>query len=159
MTPGPVVLVLLSPFAGSIADRYGYRWPLTIGATLATIGTAWLAWRLAPGARYVTAFLPGTLSIGVGMALMLGPANAAALRDVPPEQLSSANAAYSTLRSAAGGLGVAVCAAIIGDTAAGDRLEAYRIGWWVMVAVMALGPLLLWLRYPRNDAPLPSGAQ
>lgn len=152
MTPGPMVLVALSPFAGSIADRYGYRWPLTIGAALATIGTAWLAWQLAPGARYVTAFLPGTLSIGVGMGLMLGPANAAALRDVPAEQLSSANAAYSTLRAAAGGLGVAICAAIIGDTAADDRLGAYRIGWWAMVAIMALGPLLLWLRYPRNDA-------
>lgn len=156
MTPGPAVLVLLAPFAGGIADRHGYRWPLIIGATLSTLGTAWMAWRLAPGERYVTAFLPGTLMIGIGMGLMLGPANAAALRDVPPAQLSSANAAYNTLRAAAGGLGVAVCAAIIGDAAAGDRLDAYRVGWWAMVVVMGLAPLLLWWRYPRTETARPT---
>lgn len=149
MTPGPAVLVLLAPFAGSVADRYGYRWPMIIGAALATAGTAWMAWQLNPGGTYVVAFLPGTLSIGSGMALMLGPANAAALSGVPGEQLSSANATYSTARSASAALGVAVSAAIIGDTAVGERLSAFRTSWWTMVAVMALGPLLLWWKYPR----------
>ena len=45
-------------------------------------------------------------------------------------------------------LGVAVCAAIIGETVAGDRMTAFRQSWWTMVAIMALGPLLLWWRYP-----------
>jgi hypothetical protein len=86
------------------------------------------------------------------MALMLGPANAAALSDVPPEQLSSANATYSTARSASSALGVAISAAIIGDTAVGERLDAFKASWWTMVAVMAIGPLLLWWwwwKYPR----------
>lgn len=151
MTPGPGVLVLLAPIAGRLADRYGYRWPMIIGAAMATAGTAWMAWQLDPGGTYVVAFLPGTLAIGTGMALMLGPANAAALSGVPGEQLSSANATYSTARSASAALGVAVSAAIIGDTAVGERLSAFRASWWTMVAVMAVGPVLLWWKYPRNE--------
>jgi MFS family permease len=123
---------------------------LIVGATLATLGTAWMAWRLQPGGRYVTAFLPGTLGIGAGMALLLGPANAAALQDVPGEQLGSANATYNTSRMASTALGVAVTAAIIGDTAVGERLRAFHVSWWTMVAVMSLAPLLLFLCYPRR---------
>ncbi len=149
MTPGPVALIVLAPLAGRLADRHGYRELLILGATLATLGTAWMAWRLQPDETYVRAFLPGTLAIGSGMAFMLGPANAAALREVPGEQLASANAAYNTARLSAAALGVALMAAIIGDTPVGDRIDAFQTGWWTMVAVMAIGPILLVLRYPR----------
>jgi MFS family permease len=156
MTPGPLILVVLAPIAGRLADRYGFRWLLIAGAVLATLGTAWMAWRLRPGERYLTAFLPGTLGIGGGMALLLGPANAAALGDVPSDQLGAANAAYNTARMASAALGVAVTAAIIGDTEPGERLGAFQASWWTMVAVMSLAPLLLWLRYPREGTPLRS---
>ncbi|MGI9622906.1 MAG: DHA2 family efflux MFS transporter permease subunit [Acidimicrobiales bacterium] len=150
MTPGPAILVVLAPIAGRLADRHGFRWLLITGATLATLGTAWMAWRLQPDERYVTAFLPGTLGIGAGMALMLGPANAAALSDVPPEQLGSANATYNTVRMAAAAVGVAISAAIIGDAPVGERLEEFRLSWWTMVVVMAFSPVLLFWRYPRR---------
>ncbi|MEM7340582.1 MAG: DHA2 family efflux MFS transporter permease subunit [Actinomycetota bacterium] len=150
MTPGPVALIVLAPIAGRLADAHGYRNLLIAGSILATIGTAWMAWRLLPDETYVTAFLPGTLAIGSGMAFMLGPANAAALREVPGEQLASANAAYNTARMSAAALGVALMAAIIGDTPVGSRLDAFRAGWWTMVAVMAIGPVLLALWYPRT---------
>ena len=96
MTPGPAVLVVCAPIAGRLVDRYGYRELLIFGGSLATIGTAWMAWRLRPDEIYVRAFLPGTLSIGVGMAFMLGPSNAAALRDISADQLGAANAAFNT---------------------------------------------------------------
>lgn len=152
MTPGPVILIVLAPIAGRLADLYGYRYLLIVGSALATIGTAWMAWRLQPDETYVRAFLPGTLLIGGGMAFMLGPANAAALAQVPSTQLASANAAYNTARMTASALGVALMAAIIGETPVGSRIDAFRAGWWTMVAVMALGPILLALRYPRASA-------
>lgn len=170
MTPGPLTIVVLAPFAGRFADRHGFRSLLIIGAAMATLGTAWLAWRLDPGARYVTAFLPGTVGIGIGMAFLLGPANAAALRDVLPDHLGSANASYNTARMASAAIGVAVTAAIIGDTPVGERLDSFRTAWWTMTAVMAFGPLLLWWRYPRGedrrftpgalrDGPLPASSE
>jgi len=151
MTPGPAVLVLCAPLAGRIADRHGYRTLMIFGATLATAGTAWMAWRLRPEEIYVRAFLPGTLSIGIGMAAMLGPSNAAALRDVPDDQLGAANAAFNTARSAFSAFGVAIMTALIGDAVVGDRIAEFRLGWWSMVAVMSLSPMVLWWAYrPTN---------
>ena len=44
MTPGPLTIVILAPFAGRFADRHGFRSLLVVGAAMATLGTAWLAW-------------------------------------------------------------------------------------------------------------------
>jgi EmrB/QacA subfamily drug resistance transporter len=159
MTPGPLVLVLVAPIAGRLADRHGFRWLLIVGAALATAGTAWMAWRLNPGETYVTAFLPGTVGIGCGMGLMLGPANAAALRDIPPEQIGAGNATFNMARMACSALGVALTAAIIGDTAVGQRLDAFKLSWWLMVAVMATAPVLLWFRYPNQRVSPPTTAK
>ncbi len=147
MTPGPGILVICAPIAGKLVDRYGYRELLIAGGILATVGTAWMAWRLRADETYVRAFLPGTLSIGLGMAFMLGPANAAALRDVPAEQLGAANAAFNTGKSAFSAFGIAITTAIIGSAVVGERIEEFRLGWWSMVAVMSLSPVVLFLGY------------
>lgn len=162
MTPGPLALVVLGPFAGRLVDRYGYRELLIMGGALASAGTAWMAWRLRPDEIYVRAFLPGTLAIGAGMAFMLGPANAAALREIPEAQLGAANAAYNTARSACSAFGVAIITAMIGNAAVGERLEEFRLGWWSMAALMSVSPLWLWLSYrqdPVDDAGVPSDSE
>ena len=151
MTPGPIVLVIAAPFAGRLADRRGYRRLLVFGATLATLGTAWMAWRLSPDETYVRAFLPGTISIGFGMAFMLGPANAAALRDIPRQQLAAGNAGYNMVRMTGSTLGVALTAAIIGTAVSGDRIEELRTGWWTVTAIMAIAPILLAFGLPDDD--------
>jgi EmrB/QacA subfamily drug resistance transporter len=156
MTPGPISLVLFAPWAGRLVDRHGYRELLILGGALATLGTAWMAWRLQPDEIYVRAFLPGTISIGVGMAFMLGPANAAALREVPAHQLGAANAAYNTARIACSAFGVAITTAMIGSAAVGDRIEEFRMGWWSMAAVMSISPILLWWSYRPAAADEPS---
>ncbi|MCP3855052.1 MAG: MFS transporter [Actinomycetia bacterium] len=143
--------VIVTLFAGRFADRRGYRGLLIVGSILPSIGTAWMAWRLGPDGRYVVDFLPGTAMIGLGMGLFMGPANSAALRDVAETALGAANAAYNTLRFLGGALGVAVGAAIIGDAVGHDRLDRFILTWWVMVAVMSLGPLLLAVAYPRRQ--------
>lgn len=156
MTPGPVSLVLFSPIAGRLVDRHGYRELLILGGSLATLGTAWMAWRLDPDEIYVRAFLPGTLAIGIGMAFMLGPANAAALRDVAEHQLGAANAAYNTARIACSAFGIAITTAIIGQAAVGDRIDEFRTGWWTMAVVMSISPIWLWLSYPKSEEQEPS---
>lgn len=150
MTPGPAALVLFAPLAGRLVDRYGYRELLIMGATMATLGTAWMAWRLRPDETYLTAFFPGTCAIGFGMAFMLGPANAAALRQIPEAQLGAANAAYNMARMACAAFGVAITTAIIGAAPVGQRLEEFQVGWWTMTAIMSISPILLVLRYPTD---------
>ncbi|MCP5025859.1 MAG: MFS transporter [Actinomycetia bacterium] len=151
MTPGPLAVVVVTLFAGRFADRRGYRGLLILGSILPCIGTVWMAWRLSTEANYVVDFLPGTTMIGLGMGLVLGPANSAALRDVPEVSLGAANAAYNTLRFLGTALGVAVGAAIIGDVVGVDRLERFVLTWWVMVGVMSLAPVVLVVAYPRRQ--------
>ena len=151
MTPGPIILVIAAPFAGRLADQRGYRRLLVFGSTLATLGTAWMAWRLSPDETYVRAFLPGTISIAFGMAFMLGPANAAALRDIPGDQLGAGNAGYNMVRMTGSTLGVALTAAIIGTAASGDRVAELRAGWWTVTAIMAIAPILLAFGLPNDD--------
>lgn len=151
MTPGPIALVLMSPLAGRLVDRHGYRELLILGGAMATAGTAWMAWRLRPDEIYVRAFLPGTIAIGSGMAFMLGPANAAALRDIAEHQLGAANAAYNTARIACSAFGVAITTAIIGNAAVGDRVGEFQAGWWTMAVLMGASPLWLWISYPKSD--------
>ena len=66
-----------------------------------------------------------------------------------PEVPDTGFVALATL--SCGALGVALAAAIIGDTAVGQRLDAFRLSWWIMVVIMATAPLLLWLRYPAEN--------
>jgi EmrB/QacA subfamily drug resistance transporter len=149
ISPGAVAMIPVTVLAGRLADRYGYR-PLLVGGCLtATAGVAWMAAFLGPEARYVWAFLPGTFMIGLGMGAMTGPANSAAIRDVGAAFLGSANAAYNTMRSLGAALGVALVAAILGATQGADREVALSVAWWVVVAVMAPSPLLIWWLYPR----------
>jgi EmrB/QacA subfamily drug resistance transporter len=147
ISPGAIAMIPVTVLAGRLADRSGYRLPLVAGALIATGGVTWLAWRLQPGASYIVGFLPGTLTIGLGMGLMLGPANSAALRDVAEEKLGAANAAYNTLRYLGSALGVAIVAALLGDGSGAERVDGLERAWWVLVAIMVSSPLLLWSRY------------
>jgi len=152
ISPGAIAMIPIALVAGRVADRYGYRQLLLAGSTLATLGVAWLAWQLVPGSIYVVGFLPGTLLIGSGSGLMLGPANSAALRDVAEHKLGAANAAYNTMRFLGMALGVAVAAAVIGDSSGAARVDALHRALWLSVAMMATGPLLIAVAYPRRRA-------
>lgn len=159
ITPGPIALIAVTVFAGRYADRRGYRRLLIVGSIVPAVGTASMALLLGPDASFVTAFLPGTVMIGIGMGLVLGPGNSAALRDVSPHQLGAANAAFNTMRFLGMALGPAAAAAIIGDAEGAERMDAFELTWWAMVAVMSLAPVILWVFYPRDhrqSAPAPS---
>jgi EmrB/QacA subfamily drug resistance transporter len=160
ISPGAIAMIPVTVMAGRLADRAGYRLPLVSGALIATAGVTWLAWRLEPGAGYAAGFLPGTLTIGLGMGLMLGPANSAALRDVAEAKLGAANAAYTTMRYLGSALGVAVVAALRGDSSGADRVAGLERAWWVLVAIMVASPVLLALRYrdPPRSPSAPSAA-
>lgn len=153
ISPGAIVMIPVTVLAGRVADKYGYRQLLVVGSFTATFGVAWLAWRLLPGASYVVGFLPGTLTIGIGMGLMMGPANSAALRDVEESKLAAANAAYNTLRFLGSAFGVAIAAAMLGDSQGAARVTALHNTFWLGVAMMAAGPVLIWFAYPRRTPP------
>ena len=104
-------MVIVSPFAGRLAARYGFRIVVTIGLALAGLGLLALGvvhadtgygnvwWRLAVA--------------GIGFALTMSPLTGAAIQAVSPQEGGLASGISSTTRQIGAVLGVAVLGAIV----------------------------------------------
>lgn len=106
--PGPLFLIFLSTRFGSLAGRYGPRVFMTVGPALIAAGALWLArvpadsqpWQLRigdpstylPPAAYLIDFLPASLVVGLGLAIMVAPLTTALMRSVPGRQAGIASA-------------------------------------------------------------------
>ena len=109
--PVSLAMVIVSPFAGRFAVRYGFRIVVTTGLTLAGLGLLALGvvhadtayenvwWRLAVA--------------GIGFALTMSPLTGAAIQAVNPQEGGLASGVSSTTRQIGAVLGVAVLGAIV----------------------------------------------
>lgn len=116
-------MAIVSPFAGRLAARYGFRIVVTAGMALAGVGLLTLGfvhadtgygnvwWRLA-----IT---------GAGFALSMSPLTGAAIQSVSPQEGGLASGISSTARQIGAVLGVAVLGAIVtGRESGGASFEA-----------------------------------
>src|SRR3954451_21392105 len=109
--PTSLAMVVVSPFAGRLAARYGFRIVVTIGLALAGVGLLALGmvqadtgygnvlWRLA--------------IVGIGFALTMSPLTGAAIQAVSSHEGGLASGISSTTRQIGAVLGVAVLGAIV----------------------------------------------
>ncbi|WP_112248443.1 MFS transporter [Kribbella monticola] len=109
--PTSVAMVIVSPFAGRLAARYGFRIVVSIGLALAGAGLLALGmvhadtgyanvwWRLA--------------IVGIGFALTMSPLTGAAIQAVSPQEGGLASGISSTTRQIGAVLGVAILGAIV----------------------------------------------
>jgi EmrB/QacA subfamily drug resistance transporter len=135
--PMTVLIILIAPIAGKTTDRIGSRWLMTVGMVLVGLQLLYLSsmgvdenfWDL----------LPGLLVGGVGMALVMTPSAAAAVRSVPVDQAGVGSAVLNAFRQVGGSLGIAVMGAIIAAEI-GDRRspEAFVDGFSTALVVAAL---------------------
>jgi MFS family permease len=127
LTPLSLVLAILAPISGSLADRVGSRWLSPIGLTIACIGlvllsqlnetsSIWdIAWRLAV--------------IGVGQGIFQAPNTRAMMSPVPRPKLGEASGLLATGRVIGQSLSVAIAGAVfagLGGAAAGSMLTILR---------------------------------
>ena len=149
MSPGSGLMVFVTLAAGRIVERYGFRRPMLIGSLFIVTGMLWLTFMMDTSHSYLVGFVPGTLQIGMGMGLCMGPMNAAALKSVPPAMLGAANGAYNTVRSLGAAFGVALAAALLGTTASAS---SFTLTYAVITGLCAIAPIILLKGYPA-DAP------
>uniref|UniRef100_A0AAU2W0B9 MFS transporter n=1 Tax=Streptomyces sp. NBC_00008 TaxID=2903610 RepID=A0AAU2W0B9_9ACTN len=109
--PVSFAMVIVSPYAGRLAARYGFRIVVTAGLALAGLGLMSLGtvhadtgygnvwWRLGVA--------------GIGFALTMSPLTGAAIQAVSPQEGGLASGVISTTRQIGAVLGVAVLGAVV----------------------------------------------
>ncbi|MEU3524768.1 MFS transporter [Streptomyces sp. NPDC038707] len=153
-------MALVSPFAGRLAARYGFRVVVTTGLAVAGAGLLALGfvhadtpygniwWRLAVS--------------GIGFALAMSPLTGAAIQGVGPQEGGLASGISSTARQIGAVLGVAVLGAIVlGRQSSGASFEAgldsafVTAGVATWVTAVFTGLWLVKSRPERTAAPEP----
>ncbi|WP_370383871.1 MFS transporter [Catenulispora sp. GAS73] len=158
--PLSAAMVVVSPVAGRLAVRYGFRIVVTTGLALAGLGLLALGtvhaatgygnvwWRLAV--------------VGVGFALTMSPLTGAAIQAVGPREGGLASGISSTTRQIGAVLGVAVLGAVVrARQSGGASFEAGLNGAFVVAGAVTLATAVLtglWLARsaPAEDPAVPN---
>jgi EmrB/QacA subfamily drug resistance transporter len=135
--PLTVLIILVAPIAGKLSDRIGSRWLMTVGMVLVGLQLLYFS-RLGVDENFWD-LLPGLLVGGLGMALVMTPSAAAAVRSVPVDKAGVGSAVLNAFRQVGGSMGIAIMGAII-TAEVGDRRspEAFVDGFSTALFVAAL---------------------
>jgi EmrB/QacA subfamily drug resistance transporter len=159
--PATLAMVVVSPFAGRVAARYGFRSVVTVGLALAGVGLLALGtvhadtgygnvwWRLA--------------IVGIGFGLTMSPLTGAAIQAVVPQEGGLASGVSSTTRQIGAVLGVAVLGAIVhGRESSGASFEAGLNSAFLAAGAVTLASAVftgLCLAKPARTTALPTESQ
>lgn len=107
-------VIFMAPLAGRLTDRYGPRYPITVGFALMVFSLVWILF--ASIFEYGSLLLPGIFIFGCGGPLIFTPAAVACLNQVPAERRGVVSAMLMTLRQLGGTFGVAVIGTLFLNT-------------------------------------------
>jgi NTE family protein len=164
VTPGPLVVALVSGPAGRVASRIGFRRVLLAGFTVFFSGLVWFATRVGLEHDYLTTWLPGTLIIGLGIGLTFPVLGAAAVSSLHPNRFAVGSAVNQTARQIGGAFGVALLVVILGTPhSLGDALTNFHHLWWYAAGTAALSGIACTVisqrpRMPVESTPVPETA-
>ncbi|MFC6073963.1 MFS transporter [Microbispora camponoti] len=109
--PASLAMVIVSPFAGRLAARYGFRVVVTTGLALAGLGLLALGMVHADTGYGNVWWRLGI--VGIGFALTMSPLTGAAIEAVSPQEGGLASGISSTTRQIGAVLGVAILGAVV----------------------------------------------
>ena len=134
--PWTAITMVLAPFIGQLAERWGGKPLVVTGLVLQAAGLAWLASILAPGTPYGDMVAPFVLC-GVGMTLFFVPLASVVLGTVPTSLEGVASGANAAFRELGGVLGIAALGAVFSTHGGYASPQDYVSGLVPAVAVGA----------------------
>jgi EmrB/QacA subfamily drug resistance transporter len=153
IAPGPLLVPITSLlFASRLIARFGAAAVVTAGILFFAAGLACWASVIGtePNAFYV---VMGMVPTGIGVGLTFPTLMGVSAASLPPSSFATGSGVINMIRQASLAVGVAIFVAIIGSPASpAARVAAFHRGWWVMVAVVALGliPTYFFIRQNRK---------
>jgi EmrB/QacA subfamily drug resistance transporter len=147
--PMTLMIVLVAPIAGRLADRVGSRWLMGLGLTLVAISL--LLFGRLDAASTFWSILPGLLTCGLGMALSMPSTTAAVMGSVPVDKAGVGSSVINSMRQVGGAIGIAVMGALFAtklhvgpaDPQFPDQFVAgYHLAVHVAAAVALAGVIL-----------------
>ncbi len=146
LLPINVLMLLLSPLAGRIGQRFGPRGPMTVGCLVVGLGLLWLS-RVRPGVSYLGTVMPALCVFGLGLASLVAPLTDAVLGAVPTSQAGVASGVNNAVARLAGLLAVALLPLAAGlgglEQIAGPRLvDGYARAALLSAALCGLGAIV-----------------
>jgi EmrB/QacA subfamily drug resistance transporter len=159
LLPLTLLMLLLSPRAGALAQRLGPRWLMTGGCLLCSAGLL-LATRIGPNASYVADVFPTVVLFGLGLSATVAPLTATVLASADVRHAGTASGVNNAVARAAGLLAVAGLPLVVGLT--GDAYSepalldpAFRTAMVICAGLLAAGAVLSALTID-NDVLRPS---
>jgi len=137
--PVSVVLLVLSPRSGALAQRIGPRWQLTFGPFLLAGGML-LMTTIEPGDSYVTGVLPAMLVFGLGLAAVVAPVTATALASVDAAHAGVASG-FNNSVSRIGQVGAVAALPLVAGLSGSDFQNADALEPAFSTAMMAAAAL------------------
>ncbi|MEY2515348.1 MAG: hypothetical protein QOJ89_2706 [bacterium] len=133
LLPSTVMMLLVSPLAGRLANRVGSRTPLVLGCLATCVAFVFLA--IAHGRPWE--FYVGSAILGVGIGLAFASLANLIVEAVRPDQTGVATGMNTVMRSLGGSVGSQVGASIIAGTVVGHALPTEH-GFTVAFAFAAV---------------------
>ncbi len=109
--PFTILLMVIAPFAGRLANGRGFHVPVAIGSVIAAVGL-WTLSLLHPGTPYSDIWWRQVIA-GFGFGLVLSPISAAALAAVEPARAGLASSVTNTARQIGSVISIALLGALL----------------------------------------------
>ena len=143
IAPGPLVASITAFPGGLLGSRFSHRAVGTVGSLLFAVSAIWWITRIGVTPDYVGAYLPGSLSGGIGVGLMLPALGGAATAPLPPERSATGTALYAMCRQIGLALGVSCLVAVLGAATGVNAVHAFHHAWIFMAACSLTAGLIL----------------
>ncbi len=118
--PTTLVIMVVAPISGRLADRIGPRWPIVVGLSSVAVAL-FLFTQIDVGTTYSN-LLPGFMLMGLGVALTMSPMSTVAMNAVAVSKAGIASGVLSMFRMIGGSFGVAAIGALF-QGAARSRVD------------------------------------
>ncbi|GIT90845.1 MFS transporter [Jannaschia pagri] len=138
--PFPAVLAVLSRLTGGpLADRFGTRPLLVVGASFVALGFFAFAQMPSQNVRYTLHVLPGLLALALGMSLSVAPLTAAVLNSAGERYAGVASGINNAISRIGGLLATALLGIVLLQA---DLLMAFALAAWAGVALAVMSAVI-----------------